>query len=63
MLVLSRKLGECIVVPSCELTITIVAIEDNKVRLGIAAPSDVNVYREELWQRIRAQLSHSLDKE
>ena len=37
MLVLSRKLGERIIVPSCEMSVTVVAIEGNTVRLGIAA--------------------------
>jgi carbon storage regulator len=52
MLVLSRKIGERIVLPNYELAITIVSVEGNKVRLGITAPADVAVYREELWHRI-----------
>jgi carbon storage regulator len=51
MLVLSRKLGEKIVVPNCELEITVVAIQGERVRLGISAPADVDVFREEIWQR------------
>ncbi len=54
MLVLSRKIGERIVIPHCELSLTVVAIEGNNVKLGITAPSEVGVYREELWQRVRA---------
>ncbi len=52
MLVLSRKLGERIVVPHCALTITVVAIEGKTVRLGISAPAEVGVYREELWRQV-----------
>lgn len=52
MLVLSRKLGERIVVPHCEIAIAVLAVEGNTVRLGISAPADVAVYREELWGRI-----------
>jgi carbon storage regulator len=52
MLVLSRKIGERLVVPSCEMTITVIAIQGNKVRLGIAAPDDVQVHREEVWHRV-----------
>jgi carbon storage regulator len=48
MLVLTRKLGERILVPHSDLTITVVAIEGNKVRLGFAAPVEIAVYREEL---------------
>jgi carbon storage regulator CsrA len=52
MLVLSRKPGERIVVPHLELAVTVLAIEGNAVRLGIAAPEDVAVYREEVWQQL-----------
>jgi len=52
MLVLSRKPGERIVVPECGLEVTVVGIEGNKVRLGISAPEDIVVYREEVWKRI-----------
>jgi carbon storage regulator len=50
MLVLSRKPGERIVVPCCELVITVVSVQGNRVRLGISAPADVAVYREEVQQ-------------
>ena len=52
MLVLSRKIGERIVIPECNLGITVVAIEGNKVRLGLSAPPEVAVYREEVWFQI-----------
>ena len=52
MLVLSRKLGERIRVPDCALTVTVLAVEGKTVRLGISAPADVAVYREEVWQRV-----------
>jgi len=51
MLVLSRKLGEKILVPDCELEITVVDVQGDRVRLGISAPADVEVFREEIWQR------------
>jgi carbon storage regulator len=51
MLVLSRKTGERILLPDYQLAITVVAVEGNRVRLGIAAPLDVAVYREELWNQ------------
>jgi carbon storage regulator len=55
MLVLRRKLGERIVVPNCDVTITIVAIEGNIVRLGVEAPESIPIHREEVWRRIRNQ--------
>jgi carbon storage regulator len=54
MLVLSRKLGERIVIPEIDLTLTVVAIEGNSVRLGITAPNEIGVYREELWNRVNS---------
>jgi carbon storage regulator len=52
MLVLSRKLGERVLVPRCGLSVTVVAIEGNVVRLGFTAPTEVGVYREEVWRRL-----------
>lgn len=47
MLVLSRKLNEKIVIDG-GIVLTVVKIDRNQIRLGIEAPSDVRVYREEL---------------
>jgi len=47
MLVLSRKLGEKIVIGD-DIVVTVVKIDRNQIRLGIEAPEDVNVYREEI---------------
>ena len=59
MLVLSRKLGERIVVPHCELAVTVIAVEGNAVRLGISAPEDIAVYREEVWQQLCQEMPES----
>jgi carbon storage regulator len=48
MLVLSRHLGEKILIPGLGITIMVVAIRGNVVRLGIDAPPDVKVFREEI---------------
>ncbi len=53
MLVLSRKIDERIVMPELNVTLTVLAIEGNTVRLGITAPTEIRVYREELWNRVR----------
>jgi carbon storage regulator len=55
MLVLSRKPGERVLVPHCDLSVTVVAIEGNVVRLGFTAPTEVGVYREEVWERISSE--------
>ncbi|HEY7328981.1 MAG TPA: carbon storage regulator [Gemmataceae bacterium] len=51
MLVLSRKRGEQIVIPGLSITVTVIAMKGNKVRLGIAAPAEAVVLREELVRR------------
>ena len=50
MLVLSRKIGERIVIGE-NIVITVVDIDRGKIRLGIEAPRDVPIYREELLPR------------
>lgn len=53
MLVLSRKHGQSIVVGS-EITITVVAIGRGRVQIGVTAPFDTTVHREEIHRRIQA---------
>jgi carbon storage regulator len=54
MLVLSRKLGEKIVIGD-NILVTVVKIDRNQIRIGIEAPSDIPVYREEIApQRLAA---------
>ena len=47
MLVLSRKLGEKIIIGD-NIVVTVVKIDRNQIRIGIEAPQDVPVYREEI---------------
>lgn len=49
MLVLTRKVGEQIVLPDSQVTITVLAIRGNQVRVGVAAPPAVAVHRAEIW--------------
>ena len=52
MLVLTRKVGEKILVPQCQLTVTVLDITSSRVRLGVSAPAGVAVHREEVQKRI-----------
>lgn len=52
MLVLSRKVGQQVILPDCGVTIDVVAVAGKRVRLGIAAPSGTRVHRTEIWRRI-----------
>jgi len=49
MLVLARRLHERIILPALDITIQVVALQGNMVRLGIEAPREVGVYREEVY--------------
>lgn len=60
MLILTRKVGESINIGD-DITITILGVSGQQVRVGINAPKDVAVHREEIYQRIQAGLS-SADK-
>lgn len=51
MLVLSRRLQEKIVIPGLDVTIQVVSIKPGSVRLGIEAPPEISVLREELRDR------------
>lgn len=52
MLVLTRKIGEVIRIND-DITMTVLAVKNNQVRIGVMAPKEVQVHREEVYQRIQ----------
>jgi len=54
MLVLTRRLGEAITIGE-EVRVVIVDIDGNQVKLGIEAPRQIEIYREELYERIKGE--------
>jgi len=52
MLILTRRAGESIIIGD-DITITLLGIRSNQVRIGISAPKDVSVHREEIYRRIK----------
>ena len=56
MLVLTRKAGEEVVIPGCQVTFTVLKVTANRVRIGVSAPPHVSVHRHEVWQGIEADM-------
>ncbi|WP_028471318.1 carbon storage regulator CsrA [Neptunomonas japonica] len=54
MLILTRRVGETLMVGD-EVTVTVLGTKGNQVRIGVNAPKDVAVHREEIYERIQAE--------
>lgn len=54
MLILTRRVGETLVIGD-DVTVTVLGIKGNQVRIGVKAPKDVPVHREEIFERIRVE--------
>ena len=54
MLILTRRVGETLMVGE-EVTVTVLDVKGNQVRIGINAPREVAVHREEIYERIKAE--------
>jgi carbon storage regulator len=54
MLILTRKVGETLNIGD-EITVTVLGVKGNQVRMGVDAPREVGVYREEIYKRIKSE--------
>lgn len=54
MLILTRRVGETLVIGD-DVTVTVLGVKGNQVRLGVNAPRDLPVHREEIYERIQQE--------
>ena len=61
MLILTRKVGESVLIGD-GISITVLSVRGNQVKLGVQAPKEVSVHREEIYQRIQQSKDEHIDE-
>jgi carbon storage regulator len=60
MLVLTRKVGETIIIGE-QIELTVVDVKGDQIKLGIAAPKDIEIHRKEIYENIRNENKNALN--
>lgn len=62
MLILTRRAGETLMIGD-DVSITVLGVKGNQVRIGVNAPKNISVHREEIYQRIQREKSQQTDSQ
>ena len=60
MLILTRRVGETLIIGD-DVSVTVLGVRGNQVRLGVDAPKDVAVHREEIYQKIQGEKGNAVN--
>ncbi|MCS5565661.1 MAG: carbon storage regulator CsrA [Methylococcales bacterium] len=62
MLILTRRIGETLMIGE-EVSVTVLGVKGNQVRIGVNAPKEIGVHREEIYEKIKAEKATEGEKQ